>query len=119
MCSSDLIHPLVRSSFEIIAKSAPSGAIVINQIPLLVETDGAKNFDYVITVSSTIENRKERLRKKGMLDSDIDARIAAQANDVERRAISDFEIINDSDLASLEKQVVEVFNRLRTDASNN
>ena len=61
-----IIHPLVRERSEKIASRAGDSRIVINQIPLLVETSGAKRFDFVITVEADLEIRRERLRARGM-----------------------------------------------------
>jgi dephospho-CoA kinase len=113
-----IVHPLVRSAFEEIASAADENTIVINQIPLLVETGGAKSFDVVISVSSPLELRKERLRQRGMSESENEARIRAQASDEERRSISDFEIVNDSTTEALEKKCAEIFQVLKSRASN-
>ena len=76
-----IIHPLVRDAAEKMVKSLPVDAVVINQIPLLVETDGAKRFDFVITVSADEEIRRRRLTERGMKDYEITKRLAAQVND--------------------------------------
>ena len=100
-----IIHPLVREAAEKLARKLPSGAILINQIPLLVESDGAKRFDYVVTVSADEEIRKERLRLRGLKDYEITQRMAAQVSDSEREKIADYIIRNDASIDELTRAV--------------
>jgi dephospho-CoA kinase len=100
-----IIHPLVREAAEKLARKLPSGAILINQIPLLVESDGAKRFDYVVTVSADEEIRRERLRLRGLKDYEITQRMAAQVSDSEREKIADYIIRNDASIDELTRAV--------------
>ena len=100
-----IIHPLVREAAEKLARKLPSGAILINQIPLLVESDGAKRFDYVVTVSADEEIRRERLRLRGLKDYEITQRIAAQVSDLEREKITNYIIRNDGSIDELTRAV--------------
>jgi len=100
-----IIHPLVREAAEKLARKLPSGAILINQIPLLVESDGAKRFDYVVTVSADEEIRRERLRLRGLKDYEITQRMAAQVSDSEREKIANFIIRNDGSIDELTRAV--------------
>lgn len=103
-----IIHPLVREAAEKLARKLPSGAILINQIPLLVESDGAKRFDYVVTVSADEEIRRERLRLRGLKDYEITQRMAAQVSDSEREKISNYIIRNDGSIDELTRAVEEL-----------
>ena len=114
-----IIHPRVREAFNEIASTIPESGILINQIPLLVETDGAKNFDLVLSVVAPIETRIERLKARGLKDYEIEKRIAAQVSDEARAAISDFVIDNSGDQFKLTSQVEEVFEELKARASSN
>jgi len=104
-----IIHPKVRETFESLVANAPSGSVVINQIPLLVETDGANRFQYVITVSAQEELRRERLLAKGFSSHEITKRIAAQVSDRERENIADAVLTNDGDQDSLLRQVENLY----------
>ena len=104
-----IIHPLVRERSEKIASRAGDSQIVINQIPLLVETSGAKRFDFVITVEADLEIRRERLRARGMKDYEISRRISAQASDDEREAIANIVITNNGSLDELTREVERVW----------
>jgi len=100
-----IIHPLVREAAEKLARKLPSGAILVNQIPLLVESDGAKRFDYVVTVSADEDIRRERLRSRGLKDYEITQRLAAQVSDVEREKIANYIIRNDGSIDELTSAV--------------
>jgi dephospho-CoA kinase len=82
---------------------------MVYEIPLLVETNAANRFDYVITVESNVELRTERLRARGMFHSDIQKRIAAQATEEQRRAIADCVLTNDGTEDELLRQVENVW----------
>ena len=100
-----IIHPRVQALFAEAVNDLNQDEILVYEIPLLVETDAAEKFDYVITVESDIELRKARLLKKGLYISQIEKRIAAQATQSAREAIADTVILNDSDEDSLLRQV--------------
>jgi dephospho-CoA kinase len=104
-----IIHPRIREAFESLVANAPSGSVVINQIPLLVETDGANRFQYVITVSAKEELRRERLLAKGFSSHEITKRLAAQVSDLERENIADAVLTNDGDQDSLLRQVENLY----------
>lgn len=91
-----IIHPRVRRAFEESVSNLKEDEILIYEIPLLVETGAAERFDFVITVESDIEQRRERLRKRGMFPLQIEARIQAQASVAARTAVADYVILNDS-----------------------
>ena len=105
-----IIHPLVREAAESLMKKLPSDSVVINQIPLLVETNGAKRFDYIITVSASEDLRRQRLLQKGLKDYEISKRMQAQVNDAAREEIADSIIRNEGSLADLERIVENLWN---------
>ncbi len=110
----EIIHPRVRArSAEIIA-GAPSDAVIVNDIPLLVETGMQGMFEIVIVVSADAETRVRRLAGRGMSADDARSRIAAQATDEQRAAVADVVIDNDGSLADLHAQIDELW-RTRLD----
>lgn len=100
-----IIHPRVQAIFAEAVEDLDEDDILIYEIPLLVETDAAEKFDYVITVEADLELRKERLLKKGLYISQIEKRMAAQATQESREAIADYVIYNDGDEDSLLRKV--------------
>lgn len=104
-----IIHPRVQEAFEEIVESSPGDAVIVYQIPILVETSAKDRFDYVITVESALENRIARLKLRGMKSYEIEARLASQATDSERENIADLVFRNDGDLDQLLRQVENVY----------
>ena len=105
----EIIHPKIREMAARITSRAGEDAVVINEIPLLYETQGQSRFDLVITVESKDENRKSRLLSRGLKGYEIDRRVAAQASRAERVSIADIVIENDGDMESLEKEVLRIW----------
>lgn len=104
-----IIHPRVAQAFEEIIEESPEDAVIIYQIPILVETKGQDRFDYVITVEASLENRITRLKNRGLKGYEIDARLKAQASDEQRAEIADLIFKNDGDLDSLLRQVENIY----------
>jgi len=84
-----IIHPIVRREFEEAVQSLEQDQILIYEIPLLFETKAMERFDYIVTVEADMQLRKERLLKKGLRNSEVESRIAAQASREERVSIAD------------------------------
>ncbi|GAB91892.1 dephospho-CoA kinase [Gordonia rhizosphera NBRC 16068] len=85
-----ITHPLVGARTRELLEAAPDDAIVVQDIPLLVEGNMAPFFHLVVMVHADAETRVERLTTaRGMPEDDARARIAAQATDEQRRAVSD------------------------------
>jgi dephospho-CoA kinase len=108
-----ITHPLIRKAFAKVVESSKGDSIVINQIPLLVESKHDYKFDHVITVSATEEIRIERLLKRGMNLTQIKQRIQAQSTDAQREEISDSIIRNDKSQAELLSEVEKVWELLQ------
>jgi dephospho-CoA kinase len=100
-----IIHPRVQRLFAQAVSESDPHIPMIYEIPLLVETDAANKFDYIITVEADEELRISRLLSRGMFISDIKARLANQAPPSSRTAIADAVIVNDGDEDHLLRQV--------------
>lgn len=107
-----IIHPAVRSEWEQVVRTAKPGEVVINQIPLLVETQGHERFNRVITVSAPLELRRERLRQRGLKDFQIDRVLESQVDDATRAGAAQFVIHNDGELDHLLRQVEGIYEEL-------
>jgi dephospho-CoA kinase len=107
-----IVHPLVgQRTAELMAAAAPD-AVLVYDVPLLVESGMAAGFDVVIVVETDAETRVERLAGRGMPEADARARIDAQASDEQRRAVADELIVNDGTREELLAQVDAVWARL-------
>jgi len=101
----EIIHPRVRHAFEEAINNLGADDILIYEIPLLVETGAAERFDYIITVESDPDARRERLQSRGLLPSEIEGRIQAQATTEARVAGADYVILNNSTEDALLREV--------------
>src|SRR5699024_12100396 len=81
-------------------------AVIIEDIPLLIETGQAQQFDGVIAVIADYQTRLQRLVDvRGMDVTDAKSRIAAQATDEQRRAVADWCIDNSGTLDETRAQI--------------
>lgn len=109
-----IVHPLVFERYAELETAAPADAIVVHDIPLLVESGRAAEFDAVIVVDAPEEVQVERMvRDRGWTEEDGRARIAAQATREQRRAVATYLIENTGTHEDLRRKVTEVFAELR------
>ena len=109
-----IVHPRVRAWMEQRAAAAPAGSVVIQDIPLLVESGLADRFDFVIVVDASDETRVGRLvHDRGMDEAQARARIAAHAPREKRLEAADAVIANDGPVEELAPQVDALWLRLR------
>jgi dephospho-CoA kinase len=101
-----IIHPRVRARTAELAAGAPPGAVVVNDVPLLVELGLAATYHLVVVVEAAEPARVARLaRDRAMTEQQVRARIGAQAPDRERRAAADVLLANDGTRADLRAAV--------------
>ena len=111
-----IVHPLVGASragfFE---KAVAQGAdIVVFDIPLLFETGGEARVDAVVVVSAPADIQRQRvLARPGMDEAKLDAILARQMADVEKRARAHFVIDTGQGLDHARAQVRDVLAKLR------
>ena len=76
-----IIHPAVRARAAALAAAAPEGAVVVQVIPLLVETGQQGHFDQVVVVDVEPEVQLSRIvRRDGLSEAEARARLRAQAS---------------------------------------
>ncbi|MBA2770484.1 MAG: dephospho-CoA kinase [Sphingomonas sp.] len=101
-----IVHPAVhheRTRFIVSHGDAPA---LLFDIPLLFETGGADAFDKVIVVSAPAEiQRKRVLARPGMTIDKLQAILARQMPDEEKRARADFVVDTSGDLSTTQRQV--------------
>lgn len=80
-----IVHPRVRAESARRRNAAPHGSIVVEDIPLLVETGQQDRFDAVVVVQAPAQERMRRMvSDRGMSQEEAEARIAAQTSDADR-----------------------------------
>ncbi|AOW94678.1 dephospho-CoA kinase [Rhodococcus sp. WMMA185] len=101
-----IVHPLVGARTMEIIESVPEDAVLVQDIPLLVENGLGAAFHLVLIVSVEAEERVRRLvGSRGMSEADARSRIAAQADDDQRRAAADILLDNNGAPDALESSV--------------
>ncbi len=109
-----IVHPLVFQRITELEASAPAGALVVHDIPLLAESGRADTFDAVVVVDVPPEVQVERmLRDRGWTREDAESRMAAQASREQRLAIATHVIENTGTLDDLRARIAEVVEVLR------
>ena len=110
-----IVHPPVRAAIaERVAELAGTDAVVVLEIPLLVESGRSYGAAQVIVVDCPEGVAVRRLvQGRGMDEADARRRIAAQASRDERLAAADVVIDNAGSLDDLERQVNAVWAALR------
>jgi dephospho-CoA kinase len=108
-----IIHPYVRRRSAEIMAAAPADAVVVEDVPLLVENNLQGRYDVVVVVDASPETQVGRLpRARGMSASDAQARMSTQATREQRAEVADVIIDNDGDLGALETQTDALWERL-------
>ena len=103
-----IIHPLVRESeVKFLTEAAGRGEpVVVLDIPLLFETSAEKRVDAVVVVSAGPQAQRDRvLGRPGMTESKLEAILAKQLPDVEKRRRAHFVVDSSGGLDSARAQV--------------
>jgi len=88
-----IVHPMLRAYHQKFIEDAErSGApVAVVDVPLLFETGGEKRVDAVVVVTTSPENQRERILARGNMSSEaLDAILARQMPDDEKRRRADF-----------------------------
>jgi dephospho-CoA kinase len=111
-----IVHPQVRrlaAEREAAAAAADPDAVVVHDIPLLVETGQADSFGVVVVVAAPAALRVDRLvRLRGVAPGDAAARVASQSTDDEREAAADVVLDGTGSDDALRAQVDALWRRL-------
>jgi dephospho-CoA kinase len=111
-----IVHPLVgRDRVGFFAKAQAEGAeMVVLDIPLLFETGGHTNVDAVVVASAPADMQRERvLARPGMSPQRLDAILAQQLADAEKRARAHFVVDTSRGLEPAREQVAEIIAVMR------
>lgn len=108
-----IVHPAVHAArARFLLEHADASALLFD-IPLLFETGGDEAFDKVIVVSAPAEIQRGRvLARPGMTPKRLDAILARQMPDAEKRRRADFVVDTRSDLSTTEAQVRDILSCL-------
>jgi len=110
-----IVHPLVRSEeAKFLAAARKRGdPVVVLDIPLLFETGGEKRCDAVVVVSAPAEIQRQRvLQRSGMTAEKLDALLAKQMPDEEKRRRADFIVDSGQGIEKARRQVRAIVARV-------
>ncbi len=113
-----IVHPAIAEELQhriADAYAVNPGAIIVYDIPLLVETKRMDEFDSIIVLACDPDIRRQRLIDlRGMTAEEADARIAAQATEVERMQVADWIIDTGESIDETLEQVDDVWANIQS-----
>ncbi len=116
-----IVHPQVRrlaAEREAAAGAADPRAVVVHDVPLLVETGQADRFHLLAVVDAPAAQRVERLvTGRSMTEAEARSRVSAQAEDGERLAVADVVLDGTGTEDGLRAQVDELWSRVTTEVA--
>lgn len=110
-----IVHPLVRESERrfLAAAEAKGAAVVVLDIPLLYETGGERRVDAVVVVSSPSEVQRQRvLDRPDMTPDKLEALLAQQMPDAEKRRRADFIVDSGKSFEHARAQIQDILARV-------
>ena len=110
-----IMHPRISAESAARIAAAPSGAVVIYDMPLLVETKQDSAVDHVIVVDVPVATQRERAIGRGLDAEDVDRRIEVQATREQRLAVAHTVIDNSGELDDTQRQVDALWESLQPD----
>jgi dephospho-CoA kinase len=104
-----IVHPEVQAARTHFIESNKNAPALLFDIPLLFETGGETDFDKVIVVSAPAAVQRDRvLAREGMTEQKLDAILARQMPDEEKRKLADFVVDTGANLSTTQGQVSEI-----------
>lgn len=115
----DITHPRIAARSAELLAAAPSGAVLVYDMPLLVEQgpQALDGWDAIVVVDAPDDARLQRLVARGLDRDDALMRMGAQATRQERLAAADHVIDNSGDPAALERAVDGLWRSLTADGT--
>jgi dephospho-CoA kinase len=105
-----IMHPRIAARTAELQAAAAPGAVVVYDMPLLVENRLTEDWDAIVVVDTPDDVRLARLMAaRGLGETDVRDRMAVQATRAERLAMADIVIDNSGDLAALRLAVDRVW----------
>lgn len=106
-----IVHPMLRSYHQdFLDKAAQSGVpVAVVDVPLLFETGGDKRVDAVVVVFTSPEIQRQRILARGtMTEEALDALLARQMPDAEKRARADFVVDTSNGLDPVRARIRDI-----------
>ena len=110
-----IVHPMLGASRQKFLDDAEGSgaAVVVMDIPLLFETGGEKRVDAVVVVTTSPEAQRERIMARGTMTSEaLDAILARQLPDAEKRRRADFVVDTSHGLDPVRERIRDILQQL-------
>lgn len=111
----NILHPVIfvrqNAFLERVAQEDPDGIGIVDAA-LMIETGRYHAYDKIVVVTCTPEQQRERLRARGLTESEIERRIEAQMPVAEKVRVADYVIDNSGSLEETREQVARVVREL-------
>ncbi len=107
----EIVHPMLGASRKKFFEDAEAShaPVVVLDIPLLFETGGEKRVDAVVVVTTSPELQRERVLARGTMDGQrLDAILARQLPDAEKRKRADFVVDTSYGLDPVRAQIKQI-----------
>jgi dephospho-CoA kinase len=112
-----IVHPMVREAETRFLTEAEAGGaqVAVLDIPLLLETGGDRRVDAIVVVSAPPDVQRTRvLERPAMTPEKLDALLARQLSDADKRARADFIVDSSKGFDAARQQVREILRAIAT-----
>ncbi|UZE49528.1 dephospho-CoA kinase [Rhodopseudomonas sp. P2A-2r] len=109
-----LVHPMLGAYHKKFLDDAERGGapVAVVDVPLLFETGGEKRVDAVVVVTTDAEQQRHRILARGtMSEQALDAILARQLPDVEKRKRADFVVDTSHGLEPVRLRIREILDQ--------
>jgi dephospho-CoA kinase len=110
-----IVHPMLGASRQkFFGDAERAGApVAVVDVPLLYETGGEKRVDAVVVVTTSPENQRARIMERGTMTSEaLDAILARQLPDAEKRKRADFVVDTSDGLDPVRDQIRDILRQV-------
>jgi dephospho-CoA kinase len=98
-------HPAINAELVEVLADVDADVVVLDMAILAESNLGQGVYEVVVTVEAPTELRVARAVARGMTETDVRRRLAAQASEAERRKLAQHVLVNDGTEADLAAQV--------------
>jgi dephospho-CoA kinase len=114
-----IVHPAVRERTMDYFRAAPRGAVVVYDVPLLIEAGSNYPYDLIVVAMASEDVRARRLVElRGMTEAEARSRIESQATDTQRYDVADVIITTDGTMTETYEQVDNLWKTIALRAHN-
>ena len=112
-----IVHPMLRAHQQAFLDEAErSGAkVAVLDVPLLFETGGERRVDAVVVVTTSAETQRQRILERPLMTQEkLEAILARQMPDAEKRRRADFVVDTSHGLEPVRRQIRDILDRVAT-----